>query len=193
LEGLAGLAALRCISSDDSPVDAQLGAERALHLMGAAAALREAIGVPLTPAQKSRLRLQLQPVYQALSAKPARETLAVGRALSMQQAVDLALATPVPSIPAIPVSRDSNQGRLAAHMQRYNNGVVHAPFEPAGLSSREVEVLRLVADGLTNAQVAQALIISPRTVDTHLVSIYSKLGVNTRGAATRYAVEHNLV
>jgi DNA-binding NarL/FixJ family response regulator len=54
-------------------------------------------------------------------------------------------------------------------------------------------VLRLVAQGLTNEQVAEQLVISPRTVDTHLTSIYSKIGVSSRAAATRYAMEHHLV
>jgi DNA-binding NarL/FixJ family response regulator len=54
-------------------------------------------------------------------------------------------------------------------------------------------VLRVVAQGLTNEQVAQRLVISPRTVDTHLTSIYGKIGVSSRGAATRYAIEHHLV
>ncbi len=63
---------------------------------------------------------------------------------------------------------------------------------PAGLTAREVEVLRLVAQGLTDAQVADQLIISHRTVITHLTSIYNKLGVNSRVAATRFAVEHYL-
>jgi DNA-binding NarL/FixJ family response regulator len=56
-----------------------------------------------------------------------------------------------------------------------------------------VEVLRLVAQGLTDAQVAEQLVISPRTVNFHLASIYSKLGVSSRSAATRYAIEHQLV
>jgi len=54
-------------------------------------------------------------------------------------------------------------------------------------------VLRLVAQGLSNAQVAEHLIISPRTVNWYLTSIYSKLGVNSRSAATRYAIERHLV
>ncbi len=67
------------------------------------------------------------------------------------------------------------------------------PTYPAGLTAREVEVLRLVAQGLTDAQVAEQLVVSPRTVSTHLTSIYNKLGVNSRSAATRFAVEHHLV
>lgn len=64
---------------------------------------------------------------------------------------------------------------------------------PAGLTAREVEVLRLVAEGLTDGQVAEQLVLSPRTVSTHLSSIYGKLQVNSRSAATRFAVEHGLV
>ncbi len=58
---------------------------------------------------------------------------------------------------------------------------------------REVEVLRLIASGLSNIQVSKRLVISRRTVDTHLTSIYSKIGVSSRRAATRYAIEHHLV
>jgi DNA-binding NarL/FixJ family response regulator len=61
-----------------------------------------------------------------------------------------------------------------------------------GLSPRELEVLKLVAGGLTNAQVAERLFLSPRTVNAHLNSTYHKLGVSSRSAATRFAVEHGL-
>lgn len=67
-----------------------------------------------------------------------------------------------------------------------------APDVPAGLTQREVEVLRLVAQGLTDAEVARRLSISPRTVGQHLRSIYPKLGVSSRAGATRFAVEHDL-
>ncbi|GAB4445440.1 MAG: hypothetical protein OHK0015_47730 [Chloroflexi bacterium OHK40] len=63
---------------------------------------------------------------------------------------------------------------------------------PGGLTAREVEVLRLVARGLTDAQVADELVLSRRTVSTHLTSIYSKLGISSRSAATRFALEHGL-
>ncbi len=68
-----------------------------------------------------------------------------------------------------------------------------SPSSPDALTAREVEVLRLVTQGLTNPQVADQLIISPLTVNAHLRSIYSKLGVTSRAAATRYAIEHQLV
>ena len=64
---------------------------------------------------------------------------------------------------------------------------------PAGLTTREVEVLRLVAQGLTDAQVAERLVISYRTVTTHLSSIYNKLGSSSRAAAARFAAEHQLI
>lgn len=63
----------------------------------------------------------------------------------------------------------------------------------AGLTAREVEVLQLVAQGLTDAQVADQLVISPRTVNWHLTVIYSKLGVSSRSAATRYAIEQQVI
>jgi DNA-binding CsgD family transcriptional regulator len=64
---------------------------------------------------------------------------------------------------------------------------------PAGLTAREVEVLRLVAQGFSEAQVAEQLAISPRTVNWHLTSIYSKLQVSSRAAASRFAIEQHLV
>jgi non-specific serine/threonine protein kinase len=63
---------------------------------------------------------------------------------------------------------------------------------PDDLTAREVEVLRLVARGLTNQQVAAELVLSERTVHAHLRSMYRKLEVSSRTAATRYALEHDL-
>ncbi len=67
-------------------------------------------------------------------------------------------------------------------------------FPPAyeALTAREVEVLRLLAMGLSNSQIALRLILSPHTVNGHIQSIYGKLGLNSRSAATRYALEHHL-
>ncbi len=64
---------------------------------------------------------------------------------------------------------------------------------PDDLTEREVEVLRLVARGLSDAAIAQALIISPRTVNAHLRSIYSKLGITSRNAATHFALAYHLI
>jgi DNA-binding NarL/FixJ family response regulator len=60
------------------------------------------------------------------------------------------------------------------------------------LSARELEVLRLVARGLSNAEIADQLSISPRTVKAHVSNLLGKLDVANRAAATRFAVEHGL-
>ncbi|MGZ4677501.1 MAG: LuxR C-terminal-related transcriptional regulator [Acidimicrobiia bacterium] len=64
---------------------------------------------------------------------------------------------------------------------------------PGGLSRREVEVLRLVADGRTAGEIATELFISPRTAEHHIAHIYTKIGVTNRAAATRWAVQHRVV
>jgi len=64
---------------------------------------------------------------------------------------------------------------------------------PEGLSDREVDVLRLVARGLSNRQIATALVISPRTAEHHVQHIYAKIGVSTRAAAAMFAMEHGLL
>ena len=64
---------------------------------------------------------------------------------------------------------------------------------PAGLTEREVEVLRLVAAGHTNKEVATTLFLSDKTVARHLSNIFTKVGVSTRAAATAFAFEHGLV
>ena len=64
---------------------------------------------------------------------------------------------------------------------------------PYGLTAREMEILRLLARGRTDAQIARHLVISPRTVNHHTTSLYSKLGVSSRAAAIHYATEHHLL
>ncbi len=64
---------------------------------------------------------------------------------------------------------------------------------PGGLTGREVEVLRLAARGLTTAEIADRLYISPKTVDHHIQHIYTKIGVSTRAAAALWAMQHGVV
>jgi DNA-binding NarL/FixJ family response regulator len=64
---------------------------------------------------------------------------------------------------------------------------------PAGLSEREVEVLRLLARGLSNRVMAEQLFVSPDTVKHHIQHIYNKTGVSTRAGATLFAMEHGLL
>ncbi len=63
---------------------------------------------------------------------------------------------------------------------------------PVGLTDREVEVLRLVATGATNRQIAQTLVISEKTVAHHLEHIYNKIGISSRAAAIYFGMEHEL-
>jgi non-specific serine/threonine protein kinase len=67
------------------------------------------------------------------------------------------------------------------------------PEEHDELTRRELEVLALIAEGLTDSQVADRLVLSTRTVQAHVRSIYSKLNITTRSAATRYAIRRGLV
>lgn len=69
----------------------------------------------------------------------------------------------------------------------------HAPSSAGPLTEREVEVMRLVAEGLTNRAIANRLVLSEKTVARHLANIYAKLGVASRAAATAYAYDHRLV
>ena len=64
---------------------------------------------------------------------------------------------------------------------------------PAGLTDREVEVLRLAARGLTTKQIGEELFLSPKTVDHHIQHVYTKIGVSTRAAATLWGVQHGVV
>jgi DNA-binding CsgD family transcriptional regulator len=61
-----------------------------------------------------------------------------------------------------------------------------------GLTRRELETLRLISTGMTDAEAADALTVSRRTIHAHMRSIYQKIGVRTRAAATRYALDHGL-
>jgi DNA-binding CsgD family transcriptional regulator/tetratricopeptide (TPR) repeat protein len=68
----------------------------------------------------------------------------------------------------------------------------HRAAHLAGLTRREVEVLRLIAQGASNASIAEQLCLSPRTVNVHLTNLYAKLGVTSRTAAARFALLHGL-
>lgn len=71
--------------------------------------------------------------------------------------------------------------------------VVAGPDAPAGLTAREVEVIRLLASGKSNREIADQLFLSPKTVARHLSNIFAKTGAGSRAAATAYAYDHGLM
>jgi HD-GYP domain-containing protein (c-di-GMP phosphodiesterase class II) len=104
-----------------------------------------------------------------------------------------------PEAAADELRREARAGRLdgdavRAVLDAAGHRVPRARAEQiAGLSEREIEVLRLIARGHSNRQMAQLLTISERTVDHHIRHIYAKIGVSTRAAATMFAMQHHLV
>lgn len=82
-------------------------------------------------------------------------------------------------------------GRLFAELRRARQA--ERERLEAALSDRETEILRLLAEGLRNSQIAQRLFISERTVKVHVANIFSKLGLHDRVQATRYAIRSGLV
>ena len=68
-----------------------------------------------------------------------------------------------------------------------------SPTYPDGLTNREVEILRLVASGSTNREIALELVLSARTVERHITNIYGKIGARRRADATGYALGHGLI
>jgi predicted ATPase len=155
-----------CLSTLASVLSLEDRPEEAVLLLGAADALREAIGASISPVFADELEGAVAATRAVLDVGRFAVVWSRGRGMSPEQA-------------------------LAAVRAR-------APERPeparagAGLSGRETEVLRLVAKGLTDAEVAGELVVSRRTVHAHLRSIYSKLDIRTRAAATRYALEHGL-
>jgi DNA-binding CsgD family transcriptional regulator/tetratricopeptide (TPR) repeat protein len=112
--------------------------------------------------------------------------IAAGNTADAQTALDEArsICTRLGAQPAL-----ARADRITSRLQ----GAMDSATYPAGLTAREVEVLRLVAEGLTDAQVAERLFLSTRTVNQHLRTIYNKLGVSSRAAATRFVTERGLL
>lgn len=88
--------------------------------------------------------------------------------------------------------RERRAGEAVLAGLRTSRAGAEAP-PPGGLSGREVEVLALLARGLTNRAIAEQLVISEKTVASHVSHIFTKLGVSSRSAATAYAYDHGVV
>ncbi|MCC6170273.1 MAG: tetratricopeptide repeat protein [Caldilineaceae bacterium] len=154
--------------------------ERAARLCGAVEALCAKLDQPFVPPQEADYANALASIGNRRKDPSIAAAWEQGLALTLDQALQAAVTT-LTAIESLPAA-----GAPAPHAPLF-------PLYPAGLTGREVEVLRLLAQRLTYAQIAETLVISRRTVNAHLTSIYSKLGVTGREAATCFAVDHRLV
>ncbi len=142
----------------------------AARLYGASKAILEAVGAPLYVHAQDRAlyEREIGDLRSRLGESAWNEAWREGETMSSEQAIEYARQKPTQP-------EDT------------------PPAYPAGLSAREAEVLKLLGRGLTNAAIAKELFISPNTVNRHLNSVYHKLGVSSRAAATRFASEQGLV
>jgi len=150
----------------------------ATHLWGAAEVLRKMTGAPLPPIERAPYNRAVTAARTRLGEQAFAAAWAQGRTMELQQALS------TPGREALPASSQEEEA--------FSPTPLSPPPHPDGLTAREVEVLRLLAKGLSNAQIAEELIVSQLTIKAHLRSIYSKLQVTSRSAATRYALEHDL-
>jgi ATP/maltotriose-dependent transcriptional regulator MalT len=148
----------------------------AAQLWGVADKFGESHGESLPSVLYERMRAE---VRTHLGEQLFADALAQGRTMSPERVIASRCSATVPP--------------LLLTRQPLTPPVMRDSTNPTKLTARELEVLRLVAQGCTDAQVAEQLVISPRTVNWHLTVIYSKLGISSRCAATRYAMEQHLV
>ena len=152
--------------------------DAAVRLFGAAELARDIIGAPMPPAFAVDYHASLAHARAQLTDAAFAAAWAAGRLLTPEQAM------------ASVVQAHQTTGAAGAQPPAPFNAL--ALPQPDMLTPREAEVLRLVATGRTDAQIAEHLCISTRTVHAHVRSIYGKLDVANRSAATRYALDHGL-
>jgi DNA-binding CsgD family transcriptional regulator len=152
--------------------------ERAARLWGALTALNEAVSIRPIPLVERILFPAVEEARQALGEAAFAAHQQVGRRMSQDEirAEVLAVELPTPA-PARPI--DPRPTRAAPH--------------PAGLTGREVEVLRLIAAGRTSKEIADELVITINTVESHVTHVYQKIGARGRADATSFAHRHGLV
>jgi ATP/maltotriose-dependent transcriptional regulator MalT len=136
-------------------------ADRALQLAGAGDRLHEVIGAALPPIWTADLQRRLEPAFRALRPEQADRAWSTGRAMTLDEASPLALDAKTPSAPV--------------------------PSNATPLTSRELEVARLVARGLTNRQIADELVVTVRTAENHVQHILEKLDLANRAQIASWA------
>ncbi len=143
----------------------------AVRLWGMAEAFREVSCMPLLPGQNPAYEHTVTTIRAQFGEEVFATLWSEGRSMTPEQA---------------------SAALQRAEMPQQDLSAKPSATYPAGLTQREVEVLRLVAKGLTITQIAEQLMISFHTANAHVRSIYNKLEVTSRSAATRYAIEHHL-
>ena len=149
--------------------------KRAVRALGAAQALRQSVSSVIDPADQLAYDHLLISLREALGEALFNEAQAAGMALPVQAAVDQALSPPL-----TPPDSDSLSYEQAAKA-RYG-----------GLSRREREVVSWVALGKTNREIAEFMVVRPRTVETYITRILNKLGFNSRVQIATWALEASL-
>jgi predicted ATPase/DNA-binding CsgD family transcriptional regulator len=151
--------------------------ESAVRFFAAAEVMRESLGATQTLHDQEEYERVLAEARHALGDAQFAQAWRSGREATPEQLVTetRALSEAVATTAASGPARDG----------------AAAPY-PAGLSAREVEVLRLVAEGLTNAQIADRLFLSENTIRAHLHRIYQKLDIHSRAEAVRFMLGHDL-
>jgi non-specific serine/threonine protein kinase len=145
----------------------------ALVMAGAAAGTRLATTAVISPLWVAAIAQELQPARQALGPDAASEAWTKGAGMAPEEAVSFALASPSETI-------DTRKTKSK-------------PPDPLALTRREQGIATLVAEGLTNRQIAVKLFISKRTAETHIQHILNKLGVSSRSQIAVWAVRQQLV
>lgn len=164
LEGLAGVALARRMPG------------QAVKFLGAAAALRALLDAPLPAIEQSNVERLLGQARAASTEADFATAWAAGQTLPLEQVVAEALATSPPA-----------RSRSTAPAQRR----IDERGDP--LTAREREVAALIAQGLTNRQIAAKLVVAERTVDNHVAHILAKLGFTSRARIAAWAVEHKVL
>jgi DNA-binding CsgD family transcriptional regulator len=148
---------------------------QAARLFGAAEALRDALGHAFVPPEGTAFERGADTARAALGDAAYAAGRDAGRALPVAQAIEEASAFL------------SDVGGPSRRLE------VGDQATDAGLTPREAEVLRLLVDGLSDREIAAALFIGPRTVQTHVANLFNKLSVHTRAEAAAVAVRRGLV
>ncbi len=199
--GLEGLAA---VVAAQGYLPTEQGTQWAAQLWGAAESLREAIGVPIPPIERADYERSVATARTQLAEQGGGTD--GGKLTSLPPLptrVSRGASLPPPSFETAwaegrtmtPEQALAAQGRRTApQVPPPTTTPTTSPITyPAGLSAREVEVLCLVAKGLTNAEIAQQLVLSTKTVAAHLSHIFNKTKSDNRTAATVFAMRHGLI